>query len=105
MKYELYMDRTDFYHEIDGQKTGTKVYPSIEAVKKDNCCWEECGIVRVKVELLETAIQGDYRKGSVLSKKESNKLRLAHYQNVLNQHEDQIYKIKKIIEKIESELR
>lgn len=47
----LYMCATDFQHEMGN--VAVKIYPSIESLKRDMPCVEECGIVSVNVELVE----------------------------------------------------
>lgn len=48
-----YMDGVDFQHELGEAAGGTRLYRSIEDLKKHSDCWVECGIVKVKVILVE----------------------------------------------------
>lgn len=53
---KLYMCGTDYQHEM-GEVT-VKMYASIESLKADRPCVRECGIVAVKVELVEWVDHG-----------------------------------------------
>lgn len=44
-----YMCLIDYEHELGNASDGNKVYPSIEALKRDHPMWKECGIVEVQV--------------------------------------------------------
>lgn len=44
-----YMCMIDWDYELGNAPDGNKIYPSIEALKKEHSCWEECGIVEVTV--------------------------------------------------------
>ena len=55
----LYMDKVDFeYHfgdrgengeRIRADAKGVKVFPSVESLKKNKSCVEECGVVQVEL--------------------------------------------------------
>ena len=47
-----YMCMTDYYHEV-GEGPICDVYSSIEQIKTERSCAEECGIVKVRVYLDE----------------------------------------------------
>ena len=53
---ELYMDATDFEHEL-GNCT-VALYASVEDLKESRDCAAECGIVAVRVELLRVVEPG-----------------------------------------------
>ena len=54
-----YMDKTDFDHELGTASDGTKVYPSIEALKRERAsCIDECGIVAVAVTFVAVIEEG-----------------------------------------------
>ena len=54
-----YMDRTDFEYELGQASGGNIVYPNIEDLKEHKAgCINECGIVKVKVELVEVIEEG-----------------------------------------------
>ena len=53
-----YMDRTDFDHELGHASDGNKVYPSVEALKRDRSCVDECGIVMVAVTFVAVIEEG-----------------------------------------------
>lgn len=45
---------TDYEWHIEGDKDGTKIYPSLVALEADkHCVKKECGIVKVKLEIVE----------------------------------------------------
>jgi hypothetical protein len=54
------MCKVDFECELEEDNKGTKIYPSVESLKKDRKCVEQCGIVKVKVELVEVVQGCDY---------------------------------------------
>lgn len=56
----MYMDGTDYLHELG--ETETTIYHSIEALKSNRPCTEECGIVAVRVQLVEWVQKQDYSK-------------------------------------------
>jgi len=45
-----YMCITDFEEELEFASGGVPVYSSIEDIKKERKCVEECGIIMVRVE-------------------------------------------------------
>jgi len=47
------MDATDFEYEGGKVNDGNTVYPTIEALRKAHHCVEECGIVKVEVQLIQ----------------------------------------------------
>lgn len=50
-KITAYLCGTDYYHEI-GECT-THTFASVKALKQNNKCWRECGIVKVEVRLVK----------------------------------------------------
>lgn len=50
---DLYMDYTDFHYELGAALDGNRIFPSISSLKRRQPCSKVCGIVRVKVTLLE----------------------------------------------------
>lgn len=48
-KMTLYLCGVDWQHELGEAADGTKVYPSLQALKKYRTCWDECGVVKVSV--------------------------------------------------------
>lgn len=60
---EGYMCATDFDFELGVNMTGPdtypKIYPSLEEIKRHRKCVEECGIVKVKIEFMETVEKGE----------------------------------------------
>ena len=48
-----YMCATDWYYELGYATGGNRVYASIEDLKSDRPCVEECGIVEVEVRLIK----------------------------------------------------
>lgn len=57
-----YMCGTDFQHELGIASDGNKIYPSVENLKQHKKCWEECGIVEVKVTLNKVIVEEDFSK-------------------------------------------
>lgn len=48
-----YMCKTDFDYELGEASGGVEVYRTEEDLMKHRECWEECGIVKVKIEEVE----------------------------------------------------
>jgi hypothetical protein len=55
-----YMCLTAFEHELEGDCKGTKVYPSLEALKETHKCLDQCGIVEVEVKSIRVVQEADY---------------------------------------------
>ena len=55
---EGYMCKVDFEWEVGEALGGTRIYPSLEDLKENCKCVKECGIVKVRVELLEVVEPG-----------------------------------------------
>jgi len=53
-----YMCLIDFEDELYRASGGNTVYPSIEDLRKNHTCVDSCGIVKVKVELVEIISRG-----------------------------------------------
>jgi len=53
---EVYLDGTDWRYEIGHAADGNRVYPSVDCLKEENKCWDECGIVKCKLVFMETVI-------------------------------------------------
>ena len=47
----LYLDGVDFQHELG--ETNCTTYASLESLKKQNKCWPQCGVVKIKVTIEE----------------------------------------------------
>ena len=58
-----YMCATDWYWELGEARGGTKVYCSVSDLKRERKCVSSCGIVKVKVELVEVVEVVDEGKG------------------------------------------
>ncbi len=65
MKKELivYVDLTDFYHEIgEGNAPGPHfIYNTIKEIKNKQPCVEQCGIVKAKLTELEIVQKSNFR--------------------------------------------
>lgn len=55
-----YMCKIDWDWEIGAASGGNTVYPSIDDLKRNHSCWEECGIVEVKVFYNRTVVEEAY---------------------------------------------
>ena len=53
-----YMCKVDWDWELGDALGGSKIYPSIEDLKEIHTCWEECGIVKVKISFVEKIENG-----------------------------------------------
>jgi hypothetical protein len=57
-KSTLFMCKTDFEYELGEAAGGNTVFPSLEDAKANLKCWQQCGIVEVKVEFVKTVEKG-----------------------------------------------
>lgn len=55
-----YMCKVDFEHELGEALGGNRIFSSIEDLKKNRKCVDECGIVRVEVRLVSVVEQGNF---------------------------------------------
>lgn len=53
-----FMCQTDFEHELGCASGGTTVYPSVEDIKKNRRCADECGIVEVNLHFVKVVQKG-----------------------------------------------
>jgi hypothetical protein len=60
LQTEFFMCKTDFFHELQDCASGAKVYSDIEDLRRGEPCVSECGIVKIKIELLEVVQPTDY---------------------------------------------
>lgn len=65
-KLKCYMDGIDWQHELAHDPNGTKLFPSIESLKKNNATHDPeedgCGIVEVEVRLIRWVVKQDLDK-------------------------------------------
>ncbi len=52
-----YMCKVDFDYELGYAGGGNIIYPTIKGLKAFRCCWDECGIVKVKVTKVKTVLK------------------------------------------------
>ena len=71
-KVTCYMDRTDFYYELDDAAGGNTIYGSVEDTLKHCSCAKSCGVVEVEVTYVKDVVDGD-DSGSILSTDIENK--------------------------------
>lgn len=100
---EGYMDLVDFYYELGAAKGGNTIHASIKDLKERHSCVDECGIVKVKVELVEIIKNSDFQPAADYSNDEEimeqqyqncikNRLEaytklIKYYTNILNKKE------------------
>lgn len=53
-----YMDKVAFECELGGASHGNRVFPSVEELQESCKCWEQCGIVEVKIEATRVVEKG-----------------------------------------------
>ena len=53
-----YMCQVDFDHELGEAYPFTEVYPSIKTLKEQRKCVKDCGIYKVKVEVVKVVQKG-----------------------------------------------
>jgi len=58
---EAYMCGVDYQHHLDCDRWGTKVYPSIKDLELARKCTKQCGVVKVKVTLVEWVKDQDFK--------------------------------------------
>ena len=49
----VYMCAVDWQYELGEVNDYTKVYSSVEDLKRQRICWEQCGIVEVEVNMIK----------------------------------------------------
>lgn len=79
---EVYMDLVDFFHELGDAKGGNTVHPSIRDLRERHPCCRECGIVKVKVEHIETVQDPNYKLDKARTARdweEYKQTTIAHY--------------------------
>lgn len=54
---ECYADATDFYYEMGAALGGNRVFPSVEDLLEHETCAKHCGVVKVKISLIEDVIK------------------------------------------------
>ena len=57
-----FMDKTDFDFELENVSEGTKVFPTVKALKENMKCVDECGIVEVEIKLVRVVEEGKISK-------------------------------------------
>lgn len=58
---EGYMCLTDYEWHLEGDELGAIVYPSVKALEAArSCVRDECGIVKVKIQLVEVIKDEDF---------------------------------------------
>lgn len=57
-----YMCKTNFEHELGEANGGCSVYPTIKDLLKNEPCSINCGIVKVKIELVEVIQKSDFKQ-------------------------------------------
>jgi hypothetical protein len=60
MQTEFFMCKVDYEHHLEGDSHGTRVFSDIEDLKTHRKCVSQCGIVKVKIELVEVVQDSDY---------------------------------------------
>ncbi len=48
---KVYVCGVDWQHELGEVSDYTKVYSTVEDLKRQRSCWEECGIVELEVKM------------------------------------------------------
>jgi hypothetical protein len=66
-----YMCYIDWECELGGASGGNRVYPTIENLKANHTCWEECGIVEVRVSWSKTILPLRFSEEETISEQES----------------------------------
>ena len=57
---ECYMCKTDWEFELGNHSNFVEMYASVEDIKRDRSCWDECGVVKVRVSLVEEVIPENF---------------------------------------------
>lgn len=55
-----YMCKTDYDDEMGYASDGVRVFPSLRALKEARKCLDQCGIVKVRIQLLEVIQESDF---------------------------------------------
>lgn len=57
---KVYMCGVDWQHEADS--IASTIYPSVESLKKNRPCWEQCGIVCIEVKEAQWVVEQNFDK-------------------------------------------
>lgn len=57
---EFYMCKVDYEHHLEGDSHGTKVYGDLDSLRMHRPCVAQCGIVKVKLELVDVVLESDF---------------------------------------------
>ena len=93
---EVYLDGTDWRYEVGEAADGNKVYPSVDCLKEESKCWNECGIVKCKLVFVETVVPEvsvkDWKFAKIAKECDEDKLRLAAAERHLGYLEEKMMK-------------
>lgn len=54
-----YLCSTDYEFELESAAGGVKIFSSINDLKKNRKCWEECGIIEVEIVQKKVIVEGE----------------------------------------------
>lgn len=54
-----YMCAIDWEYELGAASKGNRIFPSVDALKRNHACWESCGIVEVRVSFGKVVVEGE----------------------------------------------
>lgn len=55
---KAYICQTAFNHDLADDNYGTvKIYGSLDAIKADTTCWEECGIYEISINVEKVKVK------------------------------------------------
>lgn len=69
----IYVCGVDWQHEMEAAIDGVRCYPSPESLKAERPCWETCGIVELRVELVKWVEKQDLFKNVRKRRKNESK--------------------------------
>ena len=76
-----FIDATDFHHELGEASGGVTIYSSLNDALENCFCAKGCGVFKVKVSYMETALAGkeDMQEKEEKEEKEKEIERISHY--------------------------
>lgn len=62
-RVRVFMDKTDWDHEVGEAAGGNKVYASVDDLRESEKCVDECGIVEVEITLVRVIHEDRFAQG------------------------------------------
>ena len=98
----VFIDATDFFHEMGAARGGNKVYASLNDTFECQPCSKECGVVKAKVSFVKQVHSSNYDSSNTKAADEweiytQSEEYLSHLLNKLQEAQEKVDNIKKTI--------